>query len=617
MNLILLLIILNFNIIFVKSESTFECTNGKDPVTLTNKEYLKEFSKGKCSPFVIVPAMTAAKLKLLINCEVLKKENPEIFNSCGWNSCKKQIYEFWKFVPKKVYTIWNAPLLGPLTWFSPFKHSGECFSNFFKLYIDFKKPLKDSILKTKGFQIRMFGQTNKNDKEGKCGYNVVSGFSVVPTSPEEPLWGTFMDKAESMGYKIGLTYQPLPYDWRLSFKYNRLDEIFEKNLERIYKLTRKKIVVVSHSHGVRVAYYRLLKIKQEKKDKLIKSFVTLGGNFLGCTYTNLATLIGIDLVVYKYFGLSYKASTEFIMGFFSAFETRVVDPFTLFEGEDWLENVKKRMKHELGELDYKDSGFDFLPSVKEKCSSVESYFDQACAMGIFDSRKYPTVVINYEKYFKKNLDDTFFKYPGTNRVKDFINITKDLEFDKLKNPGVIVIPFVLRTSPTPATIIWKNDIKKCQKEKKFCNPEKLIYSYGDNTVDTTSLLLAPLKWAYEFDKKSDPHAKPVKIIDLCSTYNEKYNIYDLKEKNKEYKINKNEFIGNLCDSFHEQVPKQSNHAVMPRDTFFMKTFTNILKANKISYNKDFGKIIDNFDCGDLEKMTHDNCPQIMYKYDDY
>ena len=316
-------------------------------------------------------------------------------------------------------------------------------------------------------------------------------------------------------------------------------------------------------------------MKQKKKDKLIKSFVSLGGNFLGCTYTNMGALTVIDLVILKLFGLIYKASTEFIMGFLSAYETRIVDPYTLFQGEEWFENIKKRMKHELGELPYKDSRFDFLPSVEEKCSSRENNFDQACAMGFFDSLKYPTVTIKDTKYHKKNLDDSISKYPVTNRVKDFIKITKDDDdddFDKLKNPDVTYIPFILRTHPTPVTFIWKNDLKKSQEQKKFYDPDKVVYSYGDGTVDTTSLLLAPLKWAHEFDHKSHPNAKPVKIIDFCSTYNEKYNIYDEKENNKEYKVNKNEFIDNLFDSFYEPISTNSNHGNMVTDSFFMKKF---------------------------------------------
>ena len=617
MNLILLLLILNFNIILTQEEGTFECTNGKDPSSLTNKEYLIEFSKGKCSPFVLVPPMTGTKLRLFINCEVLKRENLEIFKSCGWNSCKKNRFEFWKSVPKNEYPIWNAPILGPLTWFSPFKNSGECFSNFFKLYVDFKKPLKDSILKTKGYQIRVLGQKNKNDTEGKCGNEAISNLQVIPILKKDPLFLTFIKKAEKMGYKRGLTYQSLPYDWRRSFKHNRLEEIFEKNLERIFRLTKKKIVIVSHSHGVRVTYYRLLKMKQEKKDLLIKSFVSAGGNFLGCSYTNMVALNGIDLVLFKYFGLSYKASSEFIMGFFSAYETRVVDPFSIFEGEQWFESVKKRMEYELGNVPYKDSGFEFLPSLEDKCSSVENVFDQSCVMGFFDSRKYPTVVIGDRNYFKKNLDQSILDYPITNIEKDFLKITKDDEFYTLKNPGVVYIPFILRTYPTPTTFIWKNDIKKSQQQKKFYNPEKIIYSYGDNTVDTTSSLLAPLKWAFEFDNKSNPNAKPVKIIDLCSTYNEKYNIYDKKDKDKEFEINKNEFIGNMCDSFHEEVPSLSNHASMVKDSFFMKTFANVLKANEISYTEEFEKIIEDFDDGELEMMVSDNCPQIRYEYEDY
>ena len=40
----------------------FECTNGKDPSKMTDKEYLIEFSKGNCSPIMVVPPLTGVRL---------------------------------------------------------------------------------------------------------------------------------------------------------------------------------------------------------------------------------------------------------------------------------------------------------------------------------------------------------------------------------------------------------------------------------------------------------------------------------------------------------------------------------------------------------------------------
>lgn len=68
-------------------------------------------------------------------------------------------------------------------------------------------------------------------------------------------------------------------------------------------------------------------------------------------------------------------------------------------------------------------------------------------------------------------------------------------------------------------------------------------------VPSNTLYLPALKWSYEFkNKKNYKNAKPVKIIDYCSRYNQKENIYDEKIDGQN-EITKNEFIGINCECF--------------------------------------------------------------------
>lgn len=68
------------------------CIGEKNPKKMSHKEYLHEFSKGKCNPTVIVPGLISTKLIVEIDCEVLEKENPTLFNYCGWERCKKSFF---------------------------------------------------------------------------------------------------------------------------------------------------------------------------------------------------------------------------------------------------------------------------------------------------------------------------------------------------------------------------------------------------------------------------------------------------------------------------------------------------------------------------------------------
>ena len=45
-----------------KQESTNYCINGINLKYLNNKDYLIEFSKGNCSPVIIIPPLTGTRL---------------------------------------------------------------------------------------------------------------------------------------------------------------------------------------------------------------------------------------------------------------------------------------------------------------------------------------------------------------------------------------------------------------------------------------------------------------------------------------------------------------------------------------------------------------------------
>lgn len=625
-------------LLMTKSEN--ECINGKDPSKLSEKEYLIEFSKGVCSPFIIVPSMTGSKLIAQIDCEVFKKENLEVFQTCGWTDCKKEIYEFWKNVPDEEYILWYPNASGPMNLFSPFEQPGNCLASLIKLNVDFNKKIEDSILEVKGLKIKVYGNSEKTKTEGECGDKVISNMVQSSLEPEvTKMWNKFFIKAKTMGYKKGLTYQSIPYDWRKSYKNNKIEQIFIPNIKRLYNITNKKVVLMSHSFGVKVIYWNLLKMAQSEKNRFIRVWAGVGGNFLGSWFSNIDLVAGNNFfLMMKYFGLKINATIKLTNNILSIYEARIRDPFVLFEGEEWFENFKKRIEYENGNLEFENSGFDFLPKLTDECTSEKGKFDKSCVMGFFDSRKYFYMAINGKKYYEKDLDDLISNLSLIENSKNFIEMTDQKEFLKLKNPGVSYVGFITRTIPTPSVLIWNSDIKEYIKNNNsFYNPDKTIYSYGDETVSTTSLLSAPLKWAHEFTnkkkeniktaesqikknkinnqekKEEETDPKPIKIIDVCSKYNNKNNIYDNYNKNSDYKILKNEFIGINCEDFDKDIPSSGSHSNLIHDKFFIEFFGNILISNDISYNQDFEKRIMKMDNDELVKMGSNDCPQIIYE----
>lgn len=72
----------------------------------------------------------------------------------------------------------------------------------------------------------------------------------------------------------------------------------------------------------------------------------------------------------------------------------------------------------------------------------------------------------------------------------------------------------------------------------------------------------PLKWAYEFMKKKKD-AKPLKIVDYCSQYNNKGSIWDEVDGKKD--IDKLEFVGIRCECFNDRNAANCDHAIAMAD----------------------------------------------------
>ena len=607
--------IILFLINLIKSED-FICTNKKDPSTLSNKEYLKEFSKGKCSPFTITPGLSSTRLVVLINCPVFKKNYQDVFTLCGFTDCEKRFYEFWKTVPKSEYILWMAGV-GPLDMFSIYEKTSMCLSFFLGIKVDFSKPIEKSFKKKKGVEVRVFGQSPQTEEGGKCGDGAVTNLFPFPFQIRKTkTWSKFYEKVKKMGYRRGLTYQTLPFDFRRSFTNNGMEQIFEKNVKRLNKLTNKKVVLIAHSQGVRVTYHQLTKMNQEKKNKLIKNFVGIGGNFFGSYYIDESMLIGsADYLMFQIFGIHFDATLSINSHMYSTYEARVRDPYDIYNGQEWFEAYKNRIKYENGEIGYPESGFDFLPSVEEKCSPENFDLPSDCRMGLFDSEKNFYIKINGTEYYRKDIDDMHksWNVTDTNIESRYIDITKNTDFTKFENPGVPFLNFILRTFKTPKQMIWDEDLTEYIKKRKVYEPEK-VWGYGDEVLDTTSLLISSLKWAYEFDHKKNKNAKPVKIIDVCSNYNEKYFVYDKNDSNEEFEVTKNEFFGINCDCMLDDNPTNCSHGLLVSDSYLIKTVSNIIQTNEIGYDEDFGKYIDSLNENYIKELTFNYCPQIILQY---
>ena len=71
----------------------FLCTAGQDPSLMNDKDYLKAFAKGLCSPTVVIPGLMSTKMVVELDCPVFREHHPKIFRECGFTHCKKKWWD--------------------------------------------------------------------------------------------------------------------------------------------------------------------------------------------------------------------------------------------------------------------------------------------------------------------------------------------------------------------------------------------------------------------------------------------------------------------------------------------------------------------------------------------
>ena len=595
----------------VISQSYF-CTNGKDPSNLSKKEILIEFSKSPCSPLVVLPGILSTKLSVEIDCNTLKTKNPEVFNACGWNSCKKEFYEFWKFVPNTEYDVWFPDITSPLSILTYSEQKNVCWAMFIKQFLDKSKSIQENPLPYIGYNVKVYGNTPNTKGKFKCGDGaIVDLLNLSFQIAETKTFSNMFLRLKNMGYVAGLTYQSIPYNFTKSYRNNEVKKNFLPVLKSLKKNTGKRVVIVAHSMGNTNVYHNLINIEQKVKDNLIKNWIAICPVFLGSLKVQRNLISGDqELMFFKnIIGLHSKASLIGVNHILGMYDLIAKDPFTLYKNEEWFkETVLKRMKYENGEIDFKESGFKFLPKVEDYCGPKQYEFND-CKMGFYDTNKTYTVKILEEEYKLNETSKLLNDHALTKNMTLFHNMTKDEQFLEGKNPGVPIINIFQRVGKTYKNFHYKSNIENCIKNDEYCTPE-YNYGHGDDTVPTFSSLTFPFKWAYEFEKKKE-NTYPIKFVDFCSRFNEKYNPYDKIQGDKEYEIEKNGFFGINCDCFDSPDPTACDHGKSIGDSYLIKFVTNSLITNSFSFSNEYIESVTDLDDGYLEEITED-CPQVKF-----
>jgi hypothetical protein len=144
------------------------------------------------------------------------------------------------------------------------------------------------------------------------------------------------------GFRQGLTYQSMPYDFRKSYRTNTINKIFKKNLKRMKELTGKKVIILTHSFGGVNAQYQLSKMSQEDKDKYIAFWIAQAPPFLGALKVTRILLSGLKEFYFQIFGFRFKASTKVTSSHPVYYELLYKNPYVIYKDHAWFDWVKQR-----------------------------------------------------------------------------------------------------------------------------------------------------------------------------------------------------------------------------------------------------------------------------------
>ena len=264
------------------------------------------FILGKCSPVVLVPGIFSTRLKIEINCKELFDKEKENYKSIkffceGSSVCTNDdvfrdtlflsltgslgiaygindllnldVKKYLKNMDRFDINNYKSACLGHLLNF--FNKKDECPKT---------KDNKEICLHSDYIKINFDGGDDKTEKNSKCGLNSISHVTETNIISTTRVFGEIINNLTSIGYKEGFSLGSIPYDFRRFIATNEFaTKAFRFQIENLYNITGKKVIIVAHSFGTLITLNNL--IYNENKDLIpkIKKFIAIGPPFAGAT----------------------------------------------------------------------------------------------------------------------------------------------------------------------------------------------------------------------------------------------------------------------------------------------------------------------------------------------
>jgi hypothetical protein len=571
------------------------CLSQKDAI-LSKKEELIAFAKGPCSPVILTTGLYGSKLTVEINCEVFKRRNPSLFETCGWTHCTKAFFEVWKRVPEKEYELWPPTLSNSYLVLSAFLGNNECFAGLVTPRFDFSKPIEEAAQPMPGIKIRTFGFSRKT-KDGSCGRNAHNNSDNVIQYDGFSSFFDMIQALERIGYSSGVSYQAIPYNFFLTYRHNEFSKSFRNSVKWLFENVGKKVVVSSFSFGNLNVLHSLKSFTIDERKMYFHNWISVGAPFLGAPEMTINMVAGDDSysLIDGLVGFKYKSHLTTITNSLSSYDLSVVDPHQSFADRPWFEAVKKRIayQNDSEKTTFENSGFPFLPKSSEICKEKKrSNDDDKCIFGLIEESETVVMQIKDKSY---RFSDTKSLLEENNPFPRAVQLYEKYFTDKLIdfNPMIPVTLVYMNSLQTIKETRYRESFEESFENNAYPEEYRTIRVPGDGTVPAYSALIPGLKWAYEFDNKSaGGNEEPVKFLELCGVGFRKDTVYDQRNPDSPYQVLKNEYMGVECECNKEKYANHSEcrHAVMISEEGFLSKLFDVLNSNSVASQEHISKI---------------------------
>ena len=533
-----------------------QCTNGKDPKSLSTKEYLEEFARGPCSPMVVIPGLAGSNLRIEIHdCNLLQKMRPQVFQKCGWWHCQRP------FPGSPAYELksWVPDVVSPISLVIPDENVRACFDGLMGLELATDSSGKVTSREVPGVRVVPEGHTastkaRKNSNCGATGFDQIKGNAYMQY---------LIETMDSAGYISGLTAQYLPYDWRQSVEDGELTSKILSIIEDLNGLTGKRVNIAAHSLGNYVALDLFWHMSQEQKDNLIREYFMVASPTLGAPLANNVALGGmedlsIDVKLFRV-GINFEMAKTTVLHYPPVYQLTVQNTFKTCANQKWLEKVKQRIQDEESgrDIQRKDSILSILPKVNEECTHGFNMGQKGCRLGIHEFYEFGSIM--GETMTPETYPELLKKYSFERESILYETSVKSDRFDRLENPGVKITNIFANHVNAITSVVYEEDPRIKTSKGEYAVPE-FKFSSGDGIVPTSSAVIPAFKWMQDYvDRKQG--AKRVHLAHLCGDF-------DIRPKSEDGRGDDIKYYGIDCNC----KPTESDETVDGRGCGHMQLF---------------------------------------------